>query len=107
MGGMKTDCWSLVPTVVKASITPSVSKGHKENARLAALMFSLAGAPTSLGRPCPPHSCSCCSPCQPPCANSLKACLKPGEVVTLPSDHLAGDVSPSRLRGAIDRKSVV
>ncbi|KAG0911435.1 hypothetical protein G6F31_021514 [Rhizopus arrhizus] len=56
------------PTVNTASITPSVSMGHKENARLAAWMFSPGAAATSLGRPCPPQACGCCKPCQPPAA---------------------------------------
>ena len=57
-------------------------------------------APMIFGRPCPPKSVGCCSPCQPPAPNSAKACLKPGVVLTTPSFHDDGFLSPSQLSGA-------
>src|SRR5690606_14606146 len=100
LGTMSCFC-SSDPAVSRASTTPSVSRGHSENARLAAFTLSTHGVPTSLGKPCPPNSVGCCKPCQPPCVKPLKASLKPDEVLTLPSCHFAGEVSPTRFRGAM------
>ena len=91
---------SSVPAVSKASIAPSVSNGHSANDRFAAFSISMQAVAISLGRPWPPYSSGCCTPCQPPCPNCAKASLKPGVAVTTPSFQLLGLRSPSTLSGA-------
>ena len=49
-----------------ASIAPSVSSGQSAKLRLALLIISMQAAPIVFGRPWPPNSAGCCSPCQPP-----------------------------------------
>src|SRR5450830_621726 len=84
---------SSVPAVISASMVPSVSNGHKANERLAEFSISIQGVATSLGKPWPPNSTGCCTPCQPASPNCLKASLKPLLVVTLPSLHELGSLS--------------
>src|SRR5690606_1331149 len=56
---------------------------------------------TSLGRPCPPSSTGCWTPCQPPAQNWRNASAKPAGVVTTPSASVDGERSPSRLSTAM------
>ena len=98
--GMNCSCCSRVPAVSSASIAPSVSSGQSEKLRFALLIISMHAAPIVFGRPWPPKSPGCCSPCQPPSPNCRNASLKPGVVVTTPSFHVDGWMSPSRLSGA-------
>ena len=83
-----------------ASIAPSVSSGHSAKLRLALLIISMQAAPIVLGNPCPPNSAGCCSPCQPPSPNWRNASLKPAVVVTTPSFHDDGALSPASFSGA-------
>ncbi len=92
---------SSEPATSNASIAPSVSSGQSANDRFAACIISMHAAPTILGRPCPPYCVGCWIPCHPASPNDLKASRKPGLVVTLPSSHLPGWVSPLKLSGAM------
>src|SRR5215208_5952073 len=47
-------------------MAPSVSNGHNAKLMFALFSISMQAAPMILGRPCPPNSPGCCSPCQPP-----------------------------------------
>ncbi len=81
-------------------MAPSVSSGHSAKLMLALFTISEQALWMSLGRPWPPNSAGCCSPCQPPNANCLNASLKPGVVLTLPSWKDEGNLSPSQFSGA-------
>ena len=50
----------------------------------------MQGVAISFGKPWPPYSAGCCTPCQPPSPNCRNASLKPGVVVTSPSVQLLG-----------------
>ncbi len=83
-----------------ASMAPSVNMGHKAKDRLAAFRFSEVAAATTLGKPCPPCSASCCKPCQPPEAKISNASLKPCGVLTCPSFQMECSRSPTTFNGA-------
>ncbi|MNY16655.1 hypothetical protein D3C86_1499310 [compost metagenome] len=99
LGRMTAFC-SSVPAVSKASMAPSVSSGHSANDRLALFSISMHGVATSLGKPWPPKSLGCSTPCQPPSPNWRNASRNPGVVVTTPSFQLLGSRSPARFSGA-------
>ncbi len=98
--GRKTWRCASLPAVSSASMAPSVSSGHSANDRLAEFSISLQAVAISLGKPWPPNSCGCSTPCQPPSPNWRKASRKPGVVVTAPSFQWLGSMSPARFSGA-------
>ena len=81
-------------------MAPSDSRATSANEIEAALSISMQGVATSFGRPWPPNSTGCCTPCQPASAKLLKASLKPAAVVTWPSCQKLGLTSLGQFRGA-------
>ena len=99
-GSMKRFFCSSLPAVSIASMAPSVSRPTSANATFDAFSISMHGVATSLGRPWPPNSAGCCTPCQPASAKLRNASLKPFDVVTSPSCQKLGSLSAGWFSGA-------
>src|SRR5438270_1135574 len=88
------------PRSSKASTAPWVRSGQSEKLKFELFHISCTGVETSLGSPCPPHSCAKGSAFHPPSQNLRYASRKPRGVRTSPSLNLEPSWSPEKLIGS-------
>src|SRR5207302_11441246 len=74
--------------------------GQSEKLKFELFHISCTGVETSLGSPCPPHSCEKGSAFHPPSQNLRYASRKPRGVRTSPSLNLEPSWSPDKLIGS-------